>query len=341
MKFGPVPLAQAAGKILGHNVAGPNGQRLLRKGHILTAEDVGLLAGIGRSSVYVAELEAGDMNENSAADRIVQAAAGPGLRVSRAVTGRSNLYAVHLGLLRVAVSRLTALNSCPGVTLATLPPHMAVQAGRMVATLKILPYALPEADVRAAAALAAAPTPLLRIDPLPPRSVGLILSGSPSTETHTRASFGRALSARLAQLGASVEAIDFIPLEDESGEHALAAAIDRQQADGRYLIILAGETAIQDRRDIAPRAIERSGGHIECYGAPVDPGNLLLLAYRQDRPILGAPGCARSPKDNIVDLVLPRLLAGDHLIQADIVAFGPGGLLEDAPERPLPRSRLT
>lgn len=341
MKFGPVPLADATGKILGHNVAGPDGQRVLRKGRLLAAADVALLAGIGRTSVYVAELEADDVDENSAADRLVQAVTGPGLRPSRANTGRSNLYATQLGLVRVDVARLAALNACPGVTLATLPPHMAVQAGRMAATLKILPYALPEPDVRAAALVAATPFPLLHIDPLPHRSVGLILSGSLSTESRTRDSFGRALRTRLEKLGASVDAVDFVPLEDETGEYALAATINRQHAAGRFLIILAGETAIQDRYDIAPRAIERAGGRIECYGAPVDPGNLLLLAYRQDRPILGAPGCARSPKDNIVDLVLPRLLAGDHLTQADILAFGPGGLLEDAPERPLPRSRLT
>ena len=106
------------------------------------------------------------------------------------------------------------------------------------------------------------------------------------------------------------------------------------------MLILAGETAIMDRLDIAPRAIERAGGSIECFGAPVDPGNLLLLAECDGVPVLGAPGCARSPKANIVDLVLPRLLAGDRLTRRDIAAWGHGGLLEDVPERPLPRSWL-
>lgn len=135
--------------------------------------------------------------------------------------------------------------------------------------------------------------------------------------------------------------MDFVSLDDEAGEERLAAAIGTLLGRGLDLLILAGETAIMDRHDVAPRAIERAGGEVECYGAPVDPGNLLLVAYRGAVPILGAPGCARSPKTNIVDLVLPRLLVGDRVTAADVAALGHGGLLEDVPERPQPRSWLT
>jgi molybdenum cofactor cytidylyltransferase len=103
------------------------------------------------------------------------------------------------------------------------------------------------------------------------------------------------------------------------------------------MIVLAGETAIMDSHDIVPRAVVRAGGHIESVGAPVDPGNLLMLAYIDDVPIVGAPGCARSRKVNIVDWILPRLLAGDRLTRRDIVALGHGGLLQDVPERGMPR----
>jgi molybdenum cofactor cytidylyltransferase len=91
------------------------------------------------------------------------------------------------------------------------------------------------------------------------------------------------------------------------------------------------------RHDLAPRAIELAGGTIEVLGAPVDPGNLLMLAYLGDVPILGAPGCARSRKANVIDRVLPRLMAGEHLTRADIAALGHGGLLDDVPERSMPR----
>jgi molybdenum cofactor cytidylyltransferase len=107
---------------------------------------------------------------------------------------------------------------------------------------------------------------------------------------------------------------------------------------GAGLVLLAGETAIVDRHDIAPRALERAGGEVVCFGAPVDPGNLLLLGRLYGVAVVGAPGCARSPRENVVDAVLPRLLAGDRLTHADVVALGHGGLLEDVPERGAPRS---
>jgi molybdenum cofactor cytidylyltransferase len=341
MRFGPIALDQAEGKILGHHIAGPDGRRAFRKGKPLTAEDVAELRSLGRTMVYVAQVEPGDMDEDTAALRLGKAVMGTGLRLSDPATGRANLYADSLGLLRIDVSRLDRLNQLEGVTVATLPAQTAVREGKMVATLKILPYALPEATVQAAETVAAEGGPLLHLDILTPRRVGLILSGSPSAQERIIHSFDAPLRQRLAALGSTIDVIDFVALEEEGGELELAQTIGRQQAAGIELIILAGETAIMDRYDIAPRAVEAAGGEVTCFGAPVDPGNLLMMAYLGALPILGAPGCARSPKENIVDIVLPRLLVGDRLSQADIVRLGHGGLLEDVPERPMPRSRLT
>jgi molybdenum cofactor cytidylyltransferase len=150
--------------------------------------------------------------------------------------------------------------------------------------------------------------------------------------------FDAPLRRRVEDLGSTLEQVGFVTLEDEAGEAALAQALGRFVAGGCELILLAGETAIVDRHDIAPRAIERAGGEVACFGAPVDPGNLLLIAYLGPVPILAAPGCARSRKENVVDRVLPRLLAGERLTSAEVVTLGHGGLLEDVPERPMPRS---
>ncbi|MCB8960590.1 MAG: molybdopterin-binding protein [Ardenticatenales bacterium] len=338
MKFGPVPLNDATGKILGHNIAGPDGRRALRKGKPLTPADIELLAGLGRATVYVAEMEAGDVREDEAARQIATVVAGDHLRQSGAATGRLNLFAESLGLLRVDSARLRELNALEGITLATLPHNLPVRPGKMVGTIKILPYAVPGRVLEEVAMLGQR-GPLLWLTPLPAKNVALILSGSPSARERIEKGFYNALQARLEQLGSTISATRFIPLEDEQGELMLAETI-AATIGSVDMVVLAGETAIMDRYDIAPRAVERAGGRVTCFGAPVDPGNLLMLGYLGSKPVLGAPGCIRSPKDNIVDIVLPRLLAGDYLTKLDIIDLGHGGLLEDVPERPAPRSRL-
>jgi molybdenum cofactor cytidylyltransferase len=339
VKFGPAPLEQAEGKLLGHNIAGPDGKRLFRKGKPLTASDITTLRALGRASIYVAELEPGDVDEDAAARRIAQAVRGPGLRFPGASSGRANLLAQALGLLRVDVERLTSLNACEGLTLATLPAHTAVRARQIVATVKIIPYALPETTLREAEAIAAEGGPLIRVEALTPQAVSLIFSGAISIQEKLADDF-QPLRERIEALGSTITSTDYIPLEDEAGEARLAETLRHRRQAGARLIVLAGETAIMDAHDIVPRAVERAGGRVESFGAPVDPGNLLMLAYLEDTPILGAPGCARSRKTNIIDWALPRLLAGDRLTRRDILALGHGGLLEDAPERPMPRSTV-
>ena len=339
MKFGPVPLERAEGKILGHNVAGTDGRRLLRKGKALTAEQVAVLREMGRTVVYVAELEPGDVSEDQAARRVAEAAHGEGLRLLGSATGRVNVLATAQGLFRVNIDRLVRLNECEGVTLAALDSHTAVGPGQAVATIKVIPYAVPEPTVARAEAVATEGEPLIRVDALPSRPVGMILSGSPSLRDKLFEDFSP-LEERVRRLGSHISERDYVTLDDDSGESELASVIKRQRDAGVQLILLAGETAIMDPRDIMPRALERAGGQLTCVGAPVDPGNLLMLGYIGDVPVLGAPGCARSRKVNVVDWVLPRLLVGDPLTRADIVTLGHGGLLEDVPERPLPRSRI-
>lgn len=340
MKFGPVPLDQAQGKILGHHIAGPDGQRAFRKGKPLSAEDVDALCRMGRTTVYVAELEPDDVDEDSAARRVAQAVSGAGLEISEPHLGRVNLHATCLGLVKVDDRRLTQLNQCEGITLATLASNTVVQAGSTVATVKVIPFAVSEGHVSGAEAIAADGEAMLSIRELPSRAVSLVLSGSPSVEQRVIDNFASPLRERIAALGSVIQSVDYIPLEDDQGEEALAKMLCQRIAGGAGLIVLAGETAIMDRYDIAPRAIERAGGEVTCFGAPVDPGNLLMLAYVGDVPVLGAPGCARSPKTNVIDWILPRLLAGERLTRADILALGHGGLLEDTPLRPIPRNRL-
>ncbi len=338
MTFDALPLDEALGAILGHNIAGDGGRRRLRKGRALTADDISILRELGRTTVWAARPEPGDIDENTAAARIAQAVAGAALRHSQPRTGRVNLHAQVHGLVRVDVARLTELNALDGIALATLRRHTVVEVGKMVATLKILPYALPEAIVGAAESMGT----VLSVAMLSAKRVGLVLCGSASAEARIVRSYREALSLRLERLGAILGPIAFVALDGVADEARMTAALhsqlDPNDTGSVDLLILAGETAIQDHHDLAPRAIERAGGTVTAFGAPVDPGNLLLLAERDGTAILGAPGCARSRKTNVVDLVLPRLLVGDRLTAHDLAALAHGGLLDDVPERPLPRS---
>lgn len=336
MKFEPVPLSEAEGKILGHNIAGENGQRLLRKGRRLTDTDLERLRELGRQSVYVAQLEGTDIDENTAARRVAEAVSGPGLHIQGAASGRANLLAEQQGIGRIDVERLIQINECEGITLATLLNHTPVHARQIVATVKIIPYAVPESAVRVAEAVGGKGQPIVRVDALPSQSVGMILSGSTSVHRKLVKDFSP-LWERIEKLGSTVTRTDFVALDDESDEVSLSEMLRLQVSAGIRMILLAGETAIMDEQDIIPRALERAGGKIESVGAPVDPGNLLMLAYLGDVPVVGAPGCARSKKINIVDWILPRLLAGDHLTRRDIIQLGHGGLLQDVRERGMPR----
>ena len=336
MKFAPVPLSEAEGKILGHNIADPNGQRLLRKGKPLTGTDLQKLRELGRSSVYVAEMEPEDVDENKAARRVAETVCGPGLHLSGVASGRVNLLADEQGILRIDVEGLSRINECNGITLTTLLTHSPVHARQIVATVKIIPYAVPESIVSVAEGIANANGRVVRVDPLPSKSVGMVLSGSTSLHQRLISDFSP-LRERIERLGSAVTRTDFVALDDEEDETALTEMLKQQVSTGVKLILIAGETAIMDTHDIVPRAVERAGGTVESVGAPVDPGNLLMLAYLHDVPVVGAPGCARSRKTNIVDWILPRLLVGDRLTRKDIVQLGHGGLLQDVRERGMPR----
>ena len=339
MKFGPVLVEEAAGKILGHNVTAADGRRALRKGRQLDSDDLTLLREAGRKTVYVAELEEGDVPEDLSADRIAHAVCGRGLRLSGPAAGRVNLRSDWLGVLRVDVSGLDALNELEGITLATLPSHSTVRPNQIAGTVKVIPFALSGELVQRAERLALDRGPLLRVEKLEPRKVGLVLLAPTGTRERVETQFAP-LKERIEALGSELARIDYIDPGVDAAESELAAALDNQAGAGLDLIVLAGESAIMDRADLAPRAVERIGGRVECVGAPVDPGNLLMLAYLDRVPVLGAPGCARSRNLNIVDWVLPRLLVGERLTRPDIVAMGHGGLLDDQPERPMPRSSI-
>lgn len=310
-------------------------RKRLRKGRVLTAEDLDAIREAGVAAITVAIPQPGDMMEDAAAAHIADVFALEGFRREDVGTGRVNFHAVADGVLALAPERIDALNRIdPSITLATLPNFSHVRSGQMIATVKIIPFAVAGALVEKAAA-EVQPPDTIRVnafrDGLKAAMIQTRVRGTKASmlDKTIRITEARLNEAHAVMAGESRTAHDV-------GE--LSAEISDRIGSADMLLIF-GASAVTDRRDVVPRAIEEAGGTILHVGMPVDPGNLLVLGEIGGKPVIGAPGCARSPKENGFDWVLRRLCAGMRVTSDDIVAMGVGGLLTEIPLRPHPRER--
>ena len=325
MKFGPVPVDQAEGAILAHSVALKKGR--LRKGLRLGAEHITDLIDAGRDTVVVARLEPGDLHEDAAASDLARALidSAKGISLTPPFTGRVNLIADGPGVVRLDAGAIKAANEMhPMITVATVPKWQQMVPGGMVATVKIISYAVPQKAVMQAARRARGAVAL--VAPVY-RSASLIVSeiaGGPGVKGC------RAIEARVEALGMELTETLRCPHDEAALKKAVKAA------RGEILLLLTG-SATSDPEDTAPQAVRHAGGRIERFGMPVDPGNLLFIGSLDGKPVIGLPGCARSPALNGTDWVLSRVACGVEVSAADIAAMGVGGLLKEIPTRPMPR----
>ncbi|WP_294646572.1 molybdopterin-binding/glycosyltransferase family 2 protein [uncultured Aureimonas sp.] len=333
MKFGPVPSADAEGALLAHALT--VGQRRLLKGHRLTQNDVRSLLQAGFAEVIVARLSPDDVAENDAAERIARALASNGIAVAPPGTGRANLHAEAPGLLLPDRALIDAVNRIhAGITLATLAEFAPVEAHRMVATVKIIPLAVPGGAVDEAERVLAGGT-ALRLAPFRGRGVGLIQTELPTVKPATLDKTRRVLEGRLAASGSTL----LREARSSHEERALSECLLEAEPNEAMTIVF-GASAVIDEADVVPAAIRRAGGEVIHLGMPVDPGNLLLLGRIGSRTVLGAPGCARSPVDNGFDWILNRLMADLEVGREDIVGLGVGGLLMEIVTRPQMREEV-
>ncbi|MBC6439972.1 MAG: NTP transferase domain-containing protein [Rhodospirillales bacterium] len=332
MNFGDVPVDQAAGAILVHSTR--CGTRTFRKGLILQAEHASDLAEAGYSHVTVAHLDPDDVHEDDAACLLADALAGSAIRVQRPFTGRVNLFSEAAGVATLDIAAIDAVNLIDeAVTVATLPSFDVVTPDQMVATIKIIPFAVPQATLDRCLEAALASNGTIGVAPFRARSTALILTETAAIKPGVLDKTADVVTDRLAALGLTLDSKCRVAHRTE----ALASAIE-QQAETHDLVLIYGASAITDRRDVIPVAIEAAGGTVDHLGMPVDPGNLLLLGHRGHVAVLGLPGCARSPKLNGFDRVLQRIAAGLRVTGRDIMAMGVGGLLKEIPLRPQPRA---
>ena len=333
MKFGAVPVEEAEGCVAVHSIR--QSGLVLKKGTLIGKAEIAALKAAGIGEIVVARVEPGDVAEDAAAAEIAAAVAGEGVHVERAFTGRANLFAEAAGVLVVDKNAIDRLNQVDeSITFATLPAYKPVVAGEMIATVKIIPFAVAQKARDAALAIANAARPLVRIAPYRIRKIGVVSTLLPGLASKVIEKTLKVTEERLAAAGATIVAERRVPHE----QRALARAIEEVLGEGAELVIVFGASAIADRRDVIPAAVEAIGGRIEHFGMPVDPGNLLLVAAARGRPVIGAPGCARSPKENGFDWVLMRLLAGLEVPRAAITGMGVGGLLMEIVTRPQPRA---
>jgi molybdenum cofactor cytidylyltransferase len=334
MIFGDVATSEALGCVLAHSVVFAGGR--LPKGRSVTADDIALLEAAGIASVIAARLDPDDLSEDEAAGRVAASIALEGLSATVPATGRVNFHAQANGLFRVDRAAVDALNRIdPAITLATLADYAPVRKGDLIATVKIIPLAVSAAKVVSAQAVLAK-TAAFAVKPFSALEVGLIATELPSLKAAVMDKTRRLLETRLSPSGSSLRQ------EMRCPHNAAAVAAHIREFAGKYgLVIVFGASAMTDPDDVIPAAIRLAGGKVQITGMPVDPGNLLVLGYLGDVAIIGAPGCARSPKENGFDWILNRLLTGEKPDQADAAALGVGGLLMEIPLRPLPREKAT
>ncbi len=335
MRFGPVDIdaPDLPGSILAHTLRLRNGEGAIKKGKRLGEDDLRRLRQSGYAEVTVATLEAGDLHEDDAATTLAAGLVDASVRTSEASTGRCNLHASERGLLEVDAQRIDAFNGVSeSITVATLPDRTLVHPDSLVATVKIIPFGVPEADVKRCVEALEGPG-ALRVAPLGRFDAGLVLTELPGVSQALLERASRAQRARLEALGSRVRR----EIRCQHTPAAVARALEALRDEGCDPILLLGASAIVDRGDVIPAGLREAGGRIVHLGMPVDPGNLLMVGALDAVSVFGLPGCARSLNPSGFDQVLQRHFAGESIDPSLISGLGVGGLLKEVPGRPMPR----
>jgi len=330
VKFGTVPIDQAEGAVLAHSLMA--GGKRFRKAYLLEAEDIVFLKEAGIGELVVARLEPGDLGEDPAAARIAKALTIRNIEVKPAATGRVNLHAREAGVFTVDKALVDAMNAVdPAITLATVADFAEVQQGQMVATVKIIPFAVAGDLVDKVVALCTG-REAFAVEPFRALRIGVVQTVLPGIKESVLNKTTETTRERFARSQSEITEERRTPHETAPVAEAVGALIRDND-----MVVVFGASAMCDFEDVIPAAIAQAGGRVIRAGMPVDPGNLLVIGDIDGKPVIGAPGCARSPKENSFDWVLDRVIAGLPVSSMDIAGMGVGGLLMEIPTRPQPR----
>lgn len=322
MRAQTIDIEQSAGRILCCTIFRPGGRKLLAKGHVLSDEDVRLLQTEGMNQVWVTELEEGEVSEDEAVLAVASAMCCGAVEIRLAAGGRANLIATEDSCALVDEELLKQMNCPSSIVIATVPNFRYVRAGERVATVKSAPFAVSQAQLEALLSILNERGPILQARPIREPNVAVLYT-DPVQGERARTLFESVVRNRLERFGTSVRYALACAEEEEQVTRSLTHLLRTRPGT----ILVASTTAPAGPEDVIGRALVRLNAHLERFLAPVEPGNLMLLSYKDDVPIVSAPCCFRSNKPNVLDLLLPPMLAKYRISSWEIAALGHGGLL--------------
>ena len=320
-----VKLGEAIGMVLGHDVTkvipGQFKGPAFRRGHVIKEEDIPELLNIGKEHIYIIEEEEGEVHEEEAALRIAKAVSGPGMELSEPSEGRINIRVKSAGLLKVNTALLREVNSIGEIVLATRKSNTLCQEGTIVAGTKVNPLYIHEVKLKKVEELCQKQGKVLKVIPLKPKSVGIIITGNEVFKGRIKDKFGETIGKKVEALGSSVNHQTVVP----DDEDLIAQAITGMRDRGSDVIFVCGGLSV-DPDDLTVEGVEKSGAEVISYGAPVMPGAMFLYARLGGIPILGVPAAVIFHQATIIDVILPRVLADDEVTREGIIELGHGGL---------------
>jgi molybdopterin biosynthesis enzyme len=327
-----ISLEEAVGTQLAHDITeirpGEFKGAAFRKGHTVCDEDICRMQRLGKNHLYVLELAADEIHENETAAILAGALAGEGaVWENNPREGKIDLYAAFDGLLQVDVPSLAAFNLVDEVMCATLPNHTLVKKGTRIAATRAIPLVMKRAPIERAAAIARQNGAVVAVRQLTRARAGLIITGNEVYQGLIEDRFAPTLAGKVEALGSEVAAVEFLP--DDAP--AIARTISAFLARGCDLLLLSGGMSV-DPDDVTRHGIRLAGATEVHYGSAVLPGAMFLVAYLGEVPLLGVPACALHHKVTVLDVVLPRILAGEHIGKVELALLGHGGLCRDCPD---------
>jgi molybdenum cofactor cytidylyltransferase len=322
MKAQIIDVQQATGRILCCAIFRAGGKKLLAKGHVISEEDARMLETEGMNQVWVTELEEGEVGEDAAVMQVASEIGCGALEIRLAAGGRANLFTTEPCCVLVDNELLKQINCTASIAIATCFNFSYARAGQRVATVKSTPFAVAKPELDTMISIVKERGAILQSRPIRTPSVAVLYT-DPVNGERARQLFENIMRQRLNRIGTCAGFV----LSSAEEDGAVARSLQHLLRAKPTTVLIASTTAPAGPDDVIGRAMVRAGCHIERFLAPVEPGNLFLLGYKDDVPIVSAPGCFRSAKPNVVDLILPPMLARYRVSGWEVACLGHGGLL--------------